>query len=329
MKNTKFYSFYELIEDAKQDLGFSNMRPLYSQIRKLIARAEEEINPYAGYLKKKRMIYYKGNGNFDGKNIKKPEDFVSLDEAGMCNDGLCGNKIYMTPNHIVICDSEKRDKVAFNYWALACDGEGNPVIPRNHKEAILAFIIYKMYAPKVFNGEGSIQLRESYKREWEDYCLASRGADAMPTDKGMQKASQVYKMNRLELDAKYCKDHCTTDTCIETYDDSIGDIYIFQLTDHTQDVVDESDITDAFLESQFKYSKNQVKAGIDQSFSHLGRYGFVLENSLDENIQILDILGNNIISSMNVHFDYEKQRTIFVSKEYITPSTIHFQINYE
>ena len=46
------------------------MRPFYNEIRNLISRAEYDINPYSGFLRRKRMIYNKGNGNFDGKNIK-------------------------------------------------------------------------------------------------------------------------------------------------------------------------------------------------------------------------------------------------------------------
>ena len=65
------YSFSQIIEDVRQETGISNLRNEYPTIRQLIARAEREINPYAGFLVRKRMIYYVGNGNFDGLKIKK------------------------------------------------------------------------------------------------------------------------------------------------------------------------------------------------------------------------------------------------------------------
>ena len=329
MLNNSFYSFTQLIEDVKQEIGYSNMRPFYNEIRNLISRAEYDINPYSGFLRRKRMIYNKGNGNFDGKNIKIPGDYVMLDEKGMCADGLCGNKIYVSPSHIVICDTAKRDKVAFNYWALQCDGEGNPVIPMNHKEAIISFVIFKMYSSKVFNGEGSSQQRREYKVEWEDQCMASRGHDAMPTDKGMQAASQISKMSRIEMDAKFCQDYCSSNSCIETYDDTMGKIWVIQLNGQSLDIDDENDVTDDFLEQQVVYSENQVKAGFTHSFAYLGRYGFVIEGNLNENLKIIDILGQDIISAMNIHIDEKNKRIIFVSREFITPSSIYFKLSYE
>ena len=49
------YSFSQIVEDVKQETGIENIRNQYSSIRQLIARAEREINPYAGFLIRKRI----------------------------------------------------------------------------------------------------------------------------------------------------------------------------------------------------------------------------------------------------------------------------------
>jgi hypothetical protein len=136
-------------------------------------------------------------------------------------------------------------------------------------------------------------------------------------------------MTKQEMDAKFCQDYCTSDNCRETYDDTMGKIWVIQLNGQDQYINNESDITDDFLEQQVVYSENQVKAGFEHSFAYLGRYGFVIEGNLNENLKIIDILGHDIISAMEVYIDEKNKRIIFVSREFITPSSIYFKLSYE
>ena len=110
------YSFSQILEDVITETGQTNLRNRQSEIRTLIARAEREINPFAGLLVKKKMLYYVGNGNFNGKSIKKPKDYVFLDKAGCCDDGLCDGAIQENVSHIIICDTKIRTEIKFSYW---------------------------------------------------------------------------------------------------------------------------------------------------------------------------------------------------------------------
>lgn len=334
---TSYYTFNEIIEDVRTDVGFSNMRNLYSQIRQLIARAEEEINPFGGYLVRKRMIFFKGNGNFDGKNIKIPSDFVKLDENMMCKDGMCGSTLLRSESHITICDRQIRDRVPLSYWALNCDGEGNPIISRNHKEAVVNFIVFKLYSGKVFNGEGSAQLRREYKQEWEDSCMAARGFDMFPTMKSLEKIHNLATMSQMQMNEQYRLDHCTLTECdmifqemlntpVTAVNDLVDKIHVFQF-DKPGKVFKLEEITDKFLkEKSLVYNRANFIQGIPISFAHTGKFGFVVENAKSDSVKIIDVLGNDINSSMDIHNDYINKRIIFVSKNYISPSTIFFKI---
>ena len=325
MKNTAFYSFSELLQDVRQDTGLSNLRSSPDDIKQMIARAEFEINPYAGFLRKKRMIYHKGNGNFDGKAINKPSDFVMLDEKGMCKDGLCGNKIHVTISHIVLCDNKERDKVAFNYWAIACDGEGNPIIPMNHKEAVVNFVIYKMFQPKVFNGEAAANTLMMYQRNWEDSCMAARGYDAFPDQYAIERVYELNSMTRQEAQSVFCQDFCTTDDCIETFEDIMITVNLFQLNGVEKDITSPEQVTQEFID-QFSeaYSTEQLLEGVNKSFPYAGRYGFIAPSDLE--FRVKDILGSDLSSTFNVIQDEANNRRIYVSKNYISPSTIYLQM---
>ena len=322
------YSFDQIIQDIKSDTGFSNMRNLYSQVRQLICRASYEINPYGAFLVKKRMLFHKGNGNFNGKHIKIPTDFVSLDSKQLCRDGLCGNTVLKTDSHIVLCDGNARDKVFFSYWAMNSDGNGNPMIAMNHKEAVVNFIIFKLYSAQVFNNNGSRGLRLDYKNEWEDSCMAARGFDYFPSDIVMNNMRDVSIMNSAQLSNKFCADYNTYDYCRESIDNSILNekIYSFQLKNNEEFKLENLDRI--ISEISIPHSKAEFVQGVSLSFPYVGKYGFVIEESEVEGFSLIDVLGNDVISTMTKEYDYENKRIIFVSEDYISPSTVFFKIKY-
>ena len=98
-----YVSFEDIVLDVKQATGISNIRNYYTDIRNLFIRAEQEINPYSGFLIRKRMLFIKGNGNFDGKKIKKPSDFISLISVGSCEEKICNCKLIQTLQYIQLC----------------------------------------------------------------------------------------------------------------------------------------------------------------------------------------------------------------------------------
>ena len=84
--------FNEILASVSSQTGITILKNREPEIRRMMADAEFEINPYGSLLVKKRMIYFKGNGNFDGSKVKKPSDFVSLSSLKKerdCERNLC------------------------------------------------------------------------------------------------------------------------------------------------------------------------------------------------------------------------------------------------
>ena len=156
--NNGLTSFDNLIAAVQDETGITNLRNHLPMVRRLVTRAENEINPYGTLLIKKKMIHYVGNGTFDGRSIKKPEDFVSIDEVGCCEDGICKGSYYETVSHVVMCDGKERTKIVWTYWAMQHDGNGNPIISVNHIEALVAFITLKLYSQRMFINKGNANL---------------------------------------------------------------------------------------------------------------------------------------------------------------------------
>lgn len=330
MIKSGIYSFSKVLESIRQETGIKNLVNEYSSIRKMIFDAVFDINPYGALLVKKRMIYYKGNGNFDGKNIKKPADFVMVDKMGCCKDNIC--KLYETASHFIICDNLSREKVAFTYWSVQCDGEGNPIVTNNHAPAVVAYIVWKMYSPKVFMGEGSSGQRREYKYEYEDLALAARGHDVFPTDSALYEMRKMSAMTSKELDAKFCKDLCSDCSCVPTEDDNIPDmtnkVWFWQYDSLTQNINSADDITDEFLEEQLQTTLPSLLQGMTFSYAYIGRIGFCIENVNPDDIEIFDILNSDTRKTFNHYYDFEKKRLVVISNDYISQSSIYFKFKY-
>lgn len=325
------YSFSQIIEDVKQETGIENIRNQYSSIRQLIARAEREINPYAGFLIRKRMIFYKGNGNFDGVSIKKPTDYVQLDKMGCCQDGICSGQYYENISHIIMCDGKERDQIAFTYWGLQCDGDGNPITTYNHSEAVVSYIVWKMYSPKVFMGEGSGNQREVYKREWEDRCAEARGEDFFPSEESLKKIRIMNNMTKKELDTKDCEDNCTNCDCVTTIDENSSlknKVWWWQLKNINEKISSAEEVTDEFLSNKNLITLGEAINGRTFVYPYIGRFGFCIDNVLPDSIEIFDLLNQSMNNALTYYYDFSKRRIIFVSKEYVSHSSIFFKFKY-
>lgn len=331
MITSGIYNFSKIIESVRQETGITNLTNNYVSIRKMIFDALFDINPWGGLLVRKRMIYYKGNGNFDGKNIKKPADFVMLDKMGCCRDKLC--KLYETVSHFVICDNNNsREKVAFTYWSIQCDGEGNPVVTNNHAPAVVAYIVWKMYSPKVFMGEGNVNVKKDYEIYYGDRALEARGHDSFPSDESMYKMRKMAAMTSKELDASFCTDHCSDSSCMPTYDDEIltmtNKVWYWQYDSLTKKINSADDITDEFLEEQFFTTLPVVIAGMNFNYATIGRIGFCIEDVDPDDISIYDIIGSDTRKTFDYFYDFEKRRLVVISNDYISQSTIYFKFKH-
>ena len=176
---------FENIIDAVSDAtGIKNLRNQYPQIRRFISRTEKDIG-YGGTLILKRVCYSTEDGTIlvdsthENGRFRLPRDIVKLEEVGMCWQGLCPSDYRIQGNWGFLC--RKITSFDLMYYALLCDGTGNPVVTENHEEAVIAGILWRMYQAKLWNREGD---RVTYKElgvEYEDRVAEARGNDIWPS----------------------------------------------------------------------------------------------------------------------------------------------------
>lgn len=166
--------FDEIIENIKDATGIDNMRPLYSRIKRWCYNCEIDIGA-GGVVVLKKKQYTKGDGEYDGKTIVLPSDFVSEWSYGSLYNGVLQGNIFKLYN-------EGPDEIDFKYLGFLLDEEGNPFTTRNRLPAVVAYSIYRLYSSKYFVGTGNHNQYRLYQMEYEDTIMAARGNDAFPSE---------------------------------------------------------------------------------------------------------------------------------------------------
>jgi hypothetical protein len=339
-----FVGLNEIIEDVKTETGIENLRNMKPQLRKMIANAEKEINPYAGFLIKKTMIFNVGNGNFDGRSIKIPEDFVELSSLGDCEDHIPRDCYFPTVSHIVITDNTPRTKVTFVYWALQFDGAGDPLVTSNHSKAVVAYITYKLYSSKTFNGEGSLQQKIELKRNWEDLCDYSKGEDFFPSELALNQLYFTNQMSSMDFRNKTITDFCSCCSCSgldgtgtsgnTINDEDIADeiaaqtkrVYFWQEASVVTDIADIAPlITDIYLATKDMQLLSVFQEGYIVSNPNIGRICFVIQEVESEIFVITDALNNDVTDLFQTLYDPILKTMLFVSINVYSHSSIYFK----
>ncbi len=328
------YSFSQIIEDIIIETGQTNLRNRHADIRKLVARAEREISPFTGFLVRKKMLFIVGNGNFDGTNIKKPTDFVFVDKVGCCEDGLCDGAYQENVSHIIICDKKPRTEIKFTYWGLQSDGQGNPVTSYNHADAVVAYCIWKLYSPKVFTGEGSLNVKMELEQQWENRCGEARGEDMFPDESSMNNIYRINSWSSLEMSNKTEYDRCIScDCCIPTIDDNPViiendmKVYYWQLNNIHQGISTVLPlVTPAYLETKANEEFSVFNAGFLVVNPYIGRLVMAIAVTDFVQYKIFDVLGNNITDEFQAHYFQDTKIMLYISKNAYTHSSINFKI---
>lgn len=328
------YSFSQILEDVILETGQTNLRNRIPEMRNLVARAEREINPYAGLLLRKKMIYYVGNGNFNGKYIKKPKDYVFSDKIGCCEDGLCDGSYEENVSHIIICDNKVRTEITFSYWGLQSDGQGNPVTTYNHADAVVAYIIWKLYSPKVFMGEGSLNVKMELEKQFEERCGEARGEDMFPSETSMNNIYKTSSWSSLEMNKKTEYDRCIScDNCIV----AVGDnpivtsenikVYYWQLNSKHQDIDNVKPlITFDYLQDKQNETLEVFGTGFIVVNPYLGRLNFAVALTPFQLFKIYDILNNDVTDEFDKHYFQDSQIMLFTTKAVCDQNNIFYKI---
>lgn len=167
--------FEEIVENIKEATGHTNLRNMYSRIKRFVFNVENEIGA-GGIMVVKTKQMTKGDGFYDGKRIILPYDFISEWSYG----DLTSGKRY---GNIIELYDDGPDEIDFKYVGFLLDENGNPFTTRNRLNAVVAYAVYRLYSSKVFMKDGgNANVLQMFKIQYEDEVMAARGNDAFPTE---------------------------------------------------------------------------------------------------------------------------------------------------
>lgn len=324
-----YASFYDIVAGVKQETGISNLTNRYVEILGLIVRAERDINPWAGHFIRKKIKYTAGKGLFNGKSIKYPEDYIEL--IGVYDRIEYGRTELETVDfntHIGLCNGLVNNEVILSYWATQMNAEGHPLVPYNHYEAVVAFIVWKLYSQRAFQDKGSLNMKMDYENIFERRCRAARGVDMFPSDE-----SRARMRASMQLPAMFdvvCEDDCFCACTLEIDDTptpAIDTKIWFWQEDSLVQILQLDDVTDDFLEDQSVISVNGFKAGTYFTSSYVGRYGIAIQDGPVTPAGIVDATGTSIESSVTYKYFSERKLLVLISQNYITPGTFFLKLN--
>lgn len=322
--------FEEIVQSIKDETGIENIRPFYEKIRRLIFRAEREIG-YGGSVELMKKTYViAGVSNIDpnfGKFFKFPEDLIELEGIGQDCQPVIEYKYRPTSEGIRFKEKQTIDTVLL-YWGLKTDDNGYPMVTRNHEEAVVAFILWKLYSAKIFLGIGNMNASQDYKMTFNLALAEARGDDAFPTLEQWNALGQLsYTDRRTLID----QDVHSYDYCAE-YENEISEPILEKMIKYwqiglTDTIESETALIDLdYILNKPEYSLEEFKLGKTVTFASVGKIVFLVTNTEDDYYSFKDALGNNVDNAFDSSYIESLKLKIYVSKNLITPSQILFKI---
>lgn len=319
--------FYSIVESVKDETGIQNLRPYYDKIRRLIFRAEKIIG-CGGSVKLKKKVY-----ETEGVYFKYPEDFIEYEGVGSCCNPIPRCDISAKEDGFRL--REKKSKVVLIYWGLQVDEEGYPITTSNHEEAVIAFIVWKLYSARVFLGLGNFNLKKDYEFIFNSEVGSARGNDAFPTIEQYYESSEINSIDRRllfksdPLRYNYC-DEMITEDCEPDPEPQIPISIFYWQEEFTSTFItvieDYEDNQENYFNGKANSNQQDFINGVNIEYTGIGRHCFGIRATDSSNWNIFDYLNNNVTSIFDKHYDSENQTLIFVSKAIYPAGTMNYKI---
>ena len=335
--------FEEVVQSVKDETGIENIRPYYEKIRRLIFRAEREIGYGGSVALFKKTYLVAGKTSIDpnfGKYFKFPEDFIEFEGVGQKCQLISERHYRATSEGLRFLEKQIVDTVIL-YWGLSVDDNGYPFVTRNHEEAVVAYIVWKLYSSKIFLGMGNMNAVENYKRIFELAVGESRGDDAFPTLEQWNALGQLsYTDRRILLDQPV---H-SYDYCAEYEDILVVDEKIVPPTQQNVHYWVHNSISDGMnqiiplINPTYLLTKNFKTLDVFKNLvifdnlagspgAALGRIVFAVASSRDSAFVIQDTFNNNINHLFDSYYYYATDIKIYVSKTVYSYFSLGFKIH--
>jgi len=321
--------FEEIVQSVKDETGIENIRPLYEKIRRLIFRAEREIG-YGGTVEIMKKTYPVPS-NIDSsinKYFKFPEDLIEFEGIGQncCKVPSCK---YTAAAEGVRFKEHQTKPIVVLYWGIKTDDNGYPIVTRNHEEAVVAFIVWKLYSQRIFLGIGNMNAKKDYEQSFISLLLEARGDDAFPTIEQWEDLGKLsYVDRRLLIDEPV---H-TFDYCAEVIDENenppVENVIVkYWQTESGQEMNDIIPlIDDVYLLDKQELPLESFENGYSISYVDIARIAFAMLNTDNVGYSFKNSVGSSIDNAFDSYYFSDLRIKIYVSKNIIVPSRIEFKI---
>jgi hypothetical protein len=325
--------FESIVESVKDETGIENARPYYEKIKRFIFRAEREIG-YGGSvdLMKKTYTVSNSNNSSTDKYFKFPENFIEFEGVGADCKKINNINFTVTSEGVRFKEQQKKN-IVLVYWGIKTNDEGYPLVTRNHEEAVIAYIVWKIYSQRIFLGIGNMNANVNYQQSFIQQLLEARGDDAFPTIEEWNAIGVLsYTDRRVLIDQpahsyNFCEEEIESDEITNPEENQNKVIYYWQAeaNETFQNIIDS-------LETEFFESKDQANLsdfanGKNVVYADLGRAVFLITNTEDLYYAFTNSLGSNINNAFNEYYSESLQAKLYVSLNMLVPSTVQFKIN--
>ena len=330
--------FSDIVDSIKDATGINNLRNRLPQVRRLVNRIQSEIG-YGGSMLLKKVNYCTEDGTIgvDASGlhkIKLPQDLVKIESVGTCYFGVCPEKYNIQGNYIFF--KGVVTEFTLVYYALICDGEGNPTVTENHFEAVISGLEYFMYKQKIWNKEGNANYLAYLDKYYQDRIGEARGNDVFPnTAKDWEKLGVKLRMSQRDLliydSYEACYNGLPTSTNNEIIDgdnDRSDDmVYNWQYDDLVSDISLAPTYDSVFLNLQDVDPIDVWINGTVINYTSVGRIAFAISNIPEDYYQIIDVFETDITSTIfDTYYDSVNSVQYYISKEYYSHGNIYFKL---
>lgn len=326
----------EFLESLKDATDISNIRNLEEKIKRFVADAEWHIG-YNTSLVYKFVAYENDGTNFNGKDLWLPKDCWELRNIFDGERELCRKDYHVTGNYVYFQKGREPKNPVIYYEALTFDGHGWPLMSRNHKEALVSYVTWKLIRPKAFlSGNRSDRaLVNDYEDEWERRKLAARGEDVMPgSEQEMERAMATWNSSKLELAmGKGCIVH-ESKYAIEAKKDCVlrnvpktVEVYHWQYDDLVTNISVAPSIDLNWLRENAEFETlAEMIQGKTIPYPNIGRIAFAIQGVDPGEYQIYDILNHRVDDNVfDFYYNPVLNMQVFISKEFYSISNIYFK----
>lgn len=325
----------ELLESIKDHTGYTVLGNLTENLKRWATDAEKKLG-YNTALVSKFVIYENDNVNFNGKDIWLPKDCW---EFTTVYDGDCemnNSDFWVTGDYLYFRKGKEPKSPMVIYEALTFDGFGWPLMSRNHKDAIVAYIVWMLYVPKAFQSgnRSERQLIKDYRQDWYDECDAAIGNDVTPgSDQEWRKLMSIWNGSMIELrlmdnciikESEYAQ--AAKKECVLREVEKTINVYHWQYPDTVSDIALAPTIGQTFLDTVSKKTLEQLVIGTTIPYDNIGRIAFAIQGIEENEYELFDVLNQSVDSVVfNKHYNSTLKLHIYISKEFYSHSNIFFK----